>query len=123
MAPLNVAECFDEIALLLGGAGRESPIEVTLHMTEGEEPLQLEADRPRLSHALLRHCSSSDGNVRLSAVVEGDAVRIDVDSDAPAAAVSFSAEEFAELVKNAGGELSLTANRASLRFKRMTSAG
>jgi signal transduction histidine kinase len=119
IAPMNVAESLDELALLLDASSRKDNVEVRLHITEDEQPLHVHADRPRLSHALLRYCSSSDGRVRLEATGEGDSVRIDVLSEGPVCEMgAFTAEEFRELMENAGGEVTLAPNRVSLRFKR-----
>jgi hypothetical protein len=119
VAPVNVGECLDEIALLLGEAGRQSRIEVTLPVEEGASTLELEADRPRLSHALLRHCSLSEGLIRLRAAADADDVRIDVLTDGQSSArAAFTADEFRQLIENAGGALTLAPHLASLRFRR-----
>jgi hypothetical protein len=122
IASLDVGQSLDEIALLLGGGGREHKVEVALHVKEGDRPLQIDADRPRLSHALLRHCSSRDGHVRLEASAEADDVRIDVHSAGEASeSVPFTADEFRQLIERAGGAVTLASDRTSLRFKRTES--
>ena len=118
---MNAAECLDEVALLLGGSGHRACVEVLL-MEEagGRAALQIEADRPRLSHALLRRCSDGEGMIKLSASSEDTDVRIDVQhSQADGATSSFSAEDFRQLIEQAGGVLTLSPGRASLRFRRV----
>jgi signal transduction histidine kinase len=115
---LDVRECLPEVAILLGGAGRPNRVEVVLQNPEGAPPLQVEADRPRLSHVLLLLCNPNEGSVKVNATEEADSVLIEVLTESPAVAPGFTREELSRLIANAGGELTLAPNHASLRFKR-----
>jgi hypothetical protein len=118
---VDVRECLDEIALLLGGAGRPNGVKVQAEAT-GDTSLRLEADRARLSHVLLQLCGSSErGVIELNAKTTSAEIAIEVIADLRTAMTDFSAEELAALIQDAGGTMVFAPDRAILRFKALTS--
>lgn len=119
---LRAEEILTEIAVLLRGAARG----LTVDLAPFTDAIELAADRPRLGHALIRHCLSNAGTrVSLSTRADAGQIWIDVDSD-PATvddAPAFSADDLRVLIGNAGGTVSVAdARRVSVGFSKVASS-
>jgi hypothetical protein len=106
--PIAVNDWLAEVATLLRGSTQE--VDAKFESTLGDQ-VSLTADRPRLSHALLRWClSNADGPVLLSArETESDRIQILATSKrwtTDHAGPRFTAEELGLLIDRAGGRLS-----------------
>jgi hypothetical protein len=108
IAPLDVREWCEEIALLLRASRRRQQVTVA-----GIDPaLRMLADRVRLSHCVLQCCLMNESaQATLSARQKGDdRVEVEIRFDAPVETVgekpgALSREELRELLDNAGAVL------------------